>query len=369
MINQQALKAEAQRLGFLLCGITTPEPPPHLAQYKDWLAAGRHADMHYLDTARAVEGRASPSKLLPGCQSIIVLAAPYPAPSAQIKTGQIAAYARSTDYHNVFPPRLEALADWITRRANQPINWRAFTDTAPILEKDLAQRAGLGWIGKNSCLIHPQLGSYLLLAELFLDLTLHPDLPFSADRCGSCRRCIDACPTGCIRLDRTLDASHCLSYLTIENKGTIPPELRHAVADHVFGCDVCQTVCPWNQKVHISPAQTLFPPLQGLQHTLMTEDFQMDKSTFLNRFRHTPVIRAKRSGFLRNIAVALGNAARPENVPALAACLQSDPDPLLRAHAAWALGQHPFPDARSVLQASLAIESDPSVLKEICSVL
>ncbi|MDX9865295.1 MAG: tRNA epoxyqueuosine(34) reductase QueG [Anaerolineaceae bacterium] len=367
MIDKTALKAEAFRLGFWLCGVTTPDPPPHLDTYHAWINAGRHADMAYLASPRALTARASPASLLPGCQTILALAAPYPAPLSHPSkdNGRIAAYAQSSDYHNVFPPRLEALAAWIARQAGQPIQWRSFTDTAPILEKELAQRAGLGWIGKNTNLINPQIGSYFLLAELFLDRVIEPDPPFTADRCGTCTRCIEACPTGCILSDRTLDAARCLSYLTIENKGPIPPDLRPQIGTRIFGCDLCQQVCPWNQKASIQPEQTLFPPLESLAPRRLAAEMQLDDAAFRERFRHTPLLRAKRRGYLRNVAVALGNLAQPKTVPALAASLRRDPEPLIRAHAAWALGQIPQPEARTALQSALQSEPDPVVQSEI----
>jgi epoxyqueuosine reductase len=367
MINKEAFRAEAFRLGFILCGFTTPDPPAHLDVYDDWIKSDRQADMAYMASPRALTIRANPRELLTGCQTIIVLAAPYPIlPASKTEnTGQIAGYAKSSDYHNVFPPRLEALADWIARQTNQPVKWRGFTDTAPILEKELAQRAGLGWIGKNTNLINPEIGSWFMLAELFLDIPIEPDQPFSADRCGTCTRCIDTCPTGCILANRTIDATRCLSYLTIENKGEIPPDLRPLLGTHIFGCDVCQTVCPWNQKPAIPPWKTLFPPLDALEPVQLAADLQLDNAAFRARFRHSPVTRAKRRGYLRNVAVALGNLAQPESIPALIASLQKDPEPLIRAHVAWALGRIPSPEAKTALQSALKIETDPNVLDEI----
>ena len=371
MIDKAALKAEAFRLGFWLCGVTTPESPAHLETYTAWINAGRHADMAYLASPRALAARATPASLLPGCQTILVLAAPYPAPQTNPApdSAQIAGYANSTDYHNVFPPRLEALADWIARQSGQSIQWRGFTDSAPILEKELAQRAGLGWIGKNTCLIHPEIGSTFLLAELFLDMPIEPDLPFTADRCGNCTRCIDACPTGCILPDRTIDAARCLSYLTIENKGQIPPELRSQLGTRIFGCDACQTACPWNRKASLPPEKTLFPPLAVLQSIELAVEMQLDDDAFRARFRHTPVLRAKRRGYLRNAAIALGNLAQPESIPALVNSLHHDSEALIRSHAAWAIGHIPLPEARTALQTALQTETDPTVLTEITQAL
>jgi len=323
--------------------------------------------MAYLASPRAMTARANPDSLLPGCQTIIALAAPYPATPASTAAdaGMIAGYAKSTDYHNVFPPRMEALAEWISSHSDQPVQWRGFTDSAPILEKELAQRAGLGWIGKNTNLINPEIGSTFLLAELFLDISVDPDMPFAADHCGACTRCIDACPTSCILPDRTIDAARCLSYLTIENKGQVPPDLRPNLGTRIFGCDVCQTVCPWNRKTIIPSEQTLFPPLATFQSIQLTEEMQLDKDAFRSRFRHTPILRAKRRGYLRNVAVALGNLARSESIPVLANSLYHDPEPLIRAHVAWAMGRLPAPEAQTALQTALQTETDPAVQSEI----
>lgn len=371
MIDKTKLKAEAFSLGFALCGITTPEPPAHFGAYEAWVNAGRHADMHYLSTARAKAVRAKPAELLPGCKSIIILGAPYPAPPpiTTSNAAQIAGYAKSTDYHNVFPPRLEALAAWITTQARRPIAWRGFSDTAPILERELAQRAGLGWIGKNSSLINPQFGSFFLLAELFIDEFIEPDPPFESNQCSTCSKCINACPTQCIQNDRTIDASRCLSYLSIENKGPIPPKLRPTIGTRIFGCDTCQTVCPWNGKIALEADQTLFPQYHDPDTLSLVKALEMDENAFRERFRHTPVLRAKRKGFLRNVAVVLGNMADPATIPTLTNCLQNESESLVRTHAAWALGCFHTPEAQIALQNALASESDPAVLNEIKAAL
>lgn len=223
------IKNEARRLGFSRAGVTTADPPPHWLAYEHWLSLGRHGSMDYLADPR----RADPHLVLPECRSILVLAASYPSPPSAAPigstppTGRIAAYAWGRDYHTVFPERLKMLAAFIEKEVGRPIPHRWYTDTGPLLERDLAQRAGLGWIGRNTCLIHPKTGSYSLLAEILLGIELEPDTPFTADHCGSCTRCITACPTGCILPDRTLDARRCISYLTIENKNEIPPGLPH----------------------------------------------------------------------------------------------------------------------------------------------
>ncbi len=335
----QAVKNEARHLGFALAGVTTPEPPPHWLAYEHWLSMGRHGSMDYLADPR----RANPRLILPECRSILALAVRYPdrEPATQNEgtrpTGRVAAYARGRDYHLVLPERLKALASFIETQAGVPVPHRWYTDTGPLLERDLAQRAGLGWIGKNTCLIHPKIGSYFLLAEILLGIELEPNMPFSADRCGTCTRCITACPTDCILPDRTLDARRCLSYLTIENKNEIPPDLRPQLGNRVFGCDICQQVCPWNRfagREH-DPAFDMRP---GVPNPDLVAELALTPQEFNRKFKDTPVLRSKRRGYLRNVAVALGNAGEPVALPALERAAQDD-EPLIREHAAWAMEQ------------------------------
>ncbi len=335
----QTIKAEAQRLGFSLVGVTTPDPPPHAAFYERWLAEGRHGSMGYLAEERARARRADPRQILPECRSILVLGIPYDSPrpleGEPGTTGRVAAYAWGEDYHLALAGKLSALAAFIETEAGRPVPNRWYTDTGPILERDLAQRAGLGWIGKNSCLIHPQKGSYFLLAEILLGLDLEPDPPFATDHCGSCTRCLDACPTGCILPDRSLDARRCISYLTIELKDEIPAGLRDKTGDWVFGCDVCQQVCPWN-RFAAGKGDPAFAPREGVPQPDLVEELSLTPEAFNQKFKNSPVKRAKRRGYLRSVAVALGNSGDPAAVPALERALD-DPEPLVREHAAWAL--------------------------------
>ncbi len=363
-----AILAEAHRLGFLLAGVTTPNPAPHFDVFAAWLQSGRHGEMAYLASERSLARRADPRQVLPECRSILVLGAPYPGgdgsspPSAN---GRIAAYAWNDDYHAVLVVRLQALVAFIETLAGHPVPNRWYTDSGPVLERDLAQRAGLGWIGKNTCLINPRLGSYFLLAEILLGLELEPDLPMLADHCGSCRRCIEACPTTCILPDRTLDAQRCIAYLTIELKGPIPLELRPLMGDWVFGCDICQQVCPWNRFA--VQAQDM-PPV-----TAPFSDLGLTPQAFNRKFKSNPIRRSKRRGYLRNLAVAAGNQAMIsiggkcilvlESL--LIRALDSDPEALVRAHAAWALGQINTFQTRRALESALEQENDAQVLAEI----
>lgn len=367
------LKAEALAQGFVLAGITTPEPPASLPVFENWLAAGRHGPLAYLARPDTLAARRDPRRLLPECRSILVVAAAYPrpasvpAPDGAGPHGRVAAYARNADYHDTLPPRLAALVAWLEAECGTPVAHRILTDSAPLLERDLAQRAGLGWVGKNSMLIHPQRGSYFLLAEILLGIDLEPDAPLDSDHCGSCTRCLTACPTDCILPDRTLDAGRCISTLTIELKTAIPPDLRPQMGDWVFGCDICQQVCPWNERFAPPQGDPAFTATEAsrAQPALATE-LALTPADFKYKYGNTPLARPKRRGYLRNVAVALGNAADPATVPALSAALGDD-EPLVRGHAAWALGRIGGEAARAALQTALAQETDTNVQAEIAA--
>ncbi|HSA99301.1 MAG TPA: tRNA epoxyqueuosine(34) reductase QueG [Anaerolineales bacterium] len=332
---KERIKDKARQLGFFLAGVTTPEPPPHYATFEKWLAQGHHGTMNYLAGERSRTRRADPRAILPECKTILALATPYNPPSKAQEPGargKIASYARGDDYHEVLAARMKELVQFIEEQAEAPVRNRWYTDTGPLLERDLAQRAGIGWIGKNTCIIHPKHGSYFLLSEILLDLALEPDQPFVTDHCGTCRRCIEACPTDCILPDRTIDATRCISYLTIELKEDIPPELREKMGDWVFGCDVCQRVCPWNRFAgEGDPSFGDENPVRSL-----TEELAISTREFNRRFKRSPVKRAKRRGYLRNVAVALGNSGDLHALPVLQHAL-SDEEPLVREHAKWAI--------------------------------
>jgi epoxyqueuosine reductase len=341
------VKTEAQRLGFSLVGVTPPDPPPHWSTFENWLKMGRHADMGYLAEERSLQRRADPHLILPGCRSILVLGFPYPKPSEITYTqeekpsGRIAAYARGLDYHLVIPELLDRLVLGMQTRLGYDFAFRRYTDTGPVLERDLAQRAGLGWIGKNTCLIHPQLGSYFFLAEILLGIDLEVDPPFEPDRCGNCTRCMQACPTGCILPGRILDASRCLSYLTIEMKASIPVELRPALGQRVFGCDVCQMVCPWNRFAPASNAPNLSTDQQGVIETSpsLLDELHLTPRDFNQKYKQTALMRTRRNRYFRNVIVALGNSDQSRKKRLALEQILKDPDPLIQEHAAWALEQ------------------------------
>jgi epoxyqueuosine reductase len=341
------IKVKSSQLGFLLAGVTTPDPPPHYSTFEQWLTQGRHGTMNYLATERSRLRRLDPRQIMPECRSILVLATPYNPPPpialsgapAEMKRGEapgvrgeIASYAWGADYHELLPARMEKLVRFIEEQVQQPVKNRWYTDTGPILERDLAQRAGIGWIGKNTCLINPRHGSYFLLSEILLDLELEPDPPLVTDHCGTCTRCIEACPTDCILPDRTIDARRCISYLTIELKEEVPVELREEIGNWVFGCDICQMVCPWNRFAgEGDPAFGEKNPAGDL-----TEELSISTQEFNQRFKGTPIKRAKRRGYLRNVAVALGNSEDMHALPVLQNAL-NDEEPLVREHAQWAM--------------------------------
>lgn len=331
------IKAEARRLGFDLAGVTLPAPSAYAEFYDDWLARGYHAEMGYMARPDAVAKRIDPQRIMPEARAIVVAGLNYfrgHLPSTEGLQGRVARYAWGDDYHTVMVTRLQRLAERIEEAIGRAVAHRAYVDTGPLLERELAQRAGLGWIGKNTNLIHPGLGSYFFLGELLLDIELEPDAPFDGDRCGSCTACLEACPTGALVSPRTLDARRCISYLTIEHQGSIPVELRPLMDDWIFGCDVCQEVCPWNRRfAHRTndPAFSAERPALDLLDLL-----SLGEEEFRARFRDTPLSRPGRAGLLRNAAVALGNIGDPADKPALERAL-SDPEPLVAEHAAWAL--------------------------------
>jgi epoxyqueuosine reductase len=344
---EQSIKDEARRLGFLLAGVTTPEPPQHASVFETWLSQGRHGSMNYLATDRSRRCRADPSQVMPECRSIIVLAAPYSKPGSVQSAitpghdgpvrGRVASYAWGRDYHKELLKRLRAIVAFIAQHFGRPVSAHCYTDTGPILERDLAQRAGLGWIGKNTCLINPRLGTYLLLAEILLDADLVPDSTVHTDHCGTCTRCMDACPTACILPGRTIDASRCISYLTIELKGAIPIELRPKMTNWIFGCDLCQMVCPWNRFAPLSGDEA-FGSHEGSPNLPLLRQMELTLEEFGQQFKGTPIARASHVGYLRNVIVAAGNTAGSEAIRPLHTFAKQD-SLLLKEHAHWAIQQ------------------------------
>ena len=328
------IKAQAYGLGFDLTGITTLGPTETSPEFERWLSEGYAGDMEYL--VRGREKRRDTRLPFTDAKSAVVVGLNYGGTSP---SGPIARYARSDDYHETMWSMLELLHEWIDATVGRPVPGKSYVDTGPILERDLARRAGLGWQAKNTNLINPQLGSFFFIGALFLDLDLPADPPFEADRCGTCTRCIDACPTTAIREARVLDATRCISYLTIETRGSIPVEFREAIGELVYGCDICQDVCPWN--VSFSRDVTLDalkprPSLAGEARAIARAVLAMDDEAFRAAFRGSAMKRAKLRGLKRNAAVVLGNAGNAEDLDLLHKTL-ADPDPMVREHADWAI--------------------------------
>lgn len=350
--------------GFTLAGVCPTAAPAGYGRFLEWVAAGYPGEMHYL--AERADAYADPGRVLEGVRSLVVLALPYEtvAPRlAEAGQGRVARYAwGEIDYHDLIHPRLKRLAALCAEIAPGS-RARGVVDTAPLLEREFAQRAGLGWIGKNTLLLNREAGSYFFLAALLTDLELEYDEPFATDHCGTCRACLDACPTDAFPEPYVLNASRCISYLTIEHRGPIAPDLRADMGDWVFGCDICQEVCPWNRKPE--PAgEPNFQPRELLYPLDLLSLFDLDDGGFRVLFRATPLWRAKRRGLLRNAAIALGNGRDEGSVAALGKGL-NDCEPLVRGASAWALGQFKSASAEEMLRERQKVETDADVLAEI----
>lgn len=331
-------KAHAFALGFDLAGVAELGPAETAAAFEEWIGAGHAGTMGYL--ARGAEKRRDTRSPMPGTTHALVVALDY---GGKEPSGPVARYARGDDYHDVMESRLRELHARLERDAGRVIAGKPYVDTGPILERDLARRAGLGWFGKNTNLLNPRLGSFFFLGALVLDAALVPDAPFEEDRCGTCTRCIDACPTDAIVAPRRLDATKCISYLTIELRDEIPEALREPMGELVYGCDICQEVCPWNVRFARELKVPEFAPREVLAgkdaRTLALDLLAMTQEEFTAAFRNSPMKRAKLRGLKRNSAVVLGNSSTAEgaeNAEVLTRALD-DADPLVHAHAAWAL--------------------------------
>lgn len=363
-----AIKEQAARLGFELSGIAPAVTPDGIHAFFDWLDRGFAGDMHYLERRR--EAYASPSAVLPGTCSVIMLGMNYrteepPAPGPL--SARVSRYAWSgCDYHDVIREKLAALAAFV-QQLHPGCHTRGVIDTAPLLERDFARLAGLGWFGKNTMLLNKRQGSWLFLAALLTDFELEYDTRHDASHCGTCTRCLEACPTSAFAAPYVLDARRCISYLTIEHRGPIPVELREPMGDWLFGCDVCQDVCPWNRKSPASESDT-FAPRDDLASVDAWELLALDDAGFRNRFRHTPLARPKRAGLLRNAAIVLGNSGDTRAVPVLIHSLD-DAEPVIRGAAAWALGRFKSEDTRRALAERLQRETDADVRTELLAAL
>jgi epoxyqueuosine reductase len=359
------IKSEAQRLGFELVGISPAKVPPHEGTFADWLRRGFAGEMDYLQ--RSEELRRNPQRLMPWAVSVVSVGMNYFTPFVRsgvsdAPKGWISRYAWGDDYHDLIKSRLEELLEFVHDGYDRSVEGRVFVDSGPVLERDFAGVAGIGWIGKNTHLISPEKGSWFFLGELFLSLPLAYDQPIK-ERCGRCDLCLKACPTGAFVGPYVLDARRCISYLTIELKGSIPLHLRPLIGNHIFGCDICQEICPYNVKA-LPTKEAAFAPREGLYAPDLIPLLSLTAEEFRRRFRSSPIRRAKRRGLLRNVAVALGNLKSREAVPALVRALD-DEEALVRGHAAWALGEIGTAEAIAGLQKRRLRETDKGVNDEI----
>ncbi len=375
----QEIKDEARAAGFDLCGIAASAPFELEGRaLVSWVDHGYHGEMDYM--ARNAPRSGNPAAVVGDARALVVVGLYYgghgdgaaaddaTAPAAMAgPQGRISRYAWGDDYHAVMAPRLRRLAEYLVRRGARVA--RYYVDTGPVIDRAAARRAGIGWYGKNTLIItRSGHGSWVFLGEILTDLPLPPDRPDDGD-CGRCRLCLDACPTGAIIAPYVVDARRCISYLTIEHRGPIPRELRPAIGDHIFGCDICQVVCPHNAKTAPATHEAFAPrPGVGARPALLPL-LNMTEEEFREWFSGSPLKRAKRSGLRRNVAVALGNLGDPAALPELCAALEDESDALVRGHAAWALGRLGTETARLSLQERLAGERDPWVREEISQAL
>lgn len=362
------IKCAAQELGFNVAGIASVERLARDdAAYREWREAGFAAGMEYMK--RRPELHADPRALVPYAESLITLAVDYYAEAPVFqhdhRYGRVARYAWGRDYHDVVKPRLQALVGRIEHLAMRPIRARCFVDAVPLLERAVAAGAGLGFFGKNTNLLQPRSGSWFFLSEILLDLDLPADNHEIKVSCGTCRRCIDACPTDAFAGPYRLDSRRCISYLTIENNGAIPRELRSEIGDWIFGCDVCQDVCPFNRFASETSWPEFLPEAGAGPRLDLAEVLSIATDVeFRARFRGTALTRPKRRGLLRNAAVVAANIQATAAVPSLISRIESDPEPLIRSHALWALARLDPQQARSMAERTRTADPDPSVHEE-----
>lgn len=362
----KSIKDKALALGFDLVGVSPVDSFPENQYYKEWLSKGFSGEMKYMD--RAPEKREHLKHVLPDAKSVISCALnyntdyPYSVDEKDKSKGWISRYAWGDDYHHVMEDKLGAVMNYIKEQASEEVSSKMYVDTGPVLERVYGKYAGVGWIGKNTCLINQEIGSWIFIGEIITSLELDYDNPVP-DRCGTCTRCIDACPTDAILEPYVLDSRICISYLTIELKDKVPVQLREGIDNNIYGCDICQDVCPWNKRAQITdepgfkPREDLYSPDLSYLSGLSVEDFRMV-------FKGSPIKRTKRRGLLRNVMIAMGNSGNKNFIPHIKECL-NDEEPLVRAHAVWALWQIDGPGSNKILLDHRTVETDDSVNEEI----
>jgi epoxyqueuosine reductase len=358
------IRIKSKEIGFSLCGITPAVTPTGFSDLKKWLDQGHAGEMYYIENR--LDAYEDPKKVMEGVKSIIVLASNYSSnehPPLEKNEGRISRYAwGELDYHDVIKKELKNIAE-VIHSHHPECKTRGVVDSAPILERDFAQKAGLGWFGKNTMLINKQEGSWFFLSAILTDFELDYDNPHETSHCGTCTKCLEVCPTDAFEAPYELNARKCISYLTIELKKQVPIDLRKGVSDWLFGCDLCQDVCPWNHKTPEN-RETLFDTSNPLTTINACELLEMDEETFRKFFGKTPLSRPKRAGILRNAAIVLGNRGQHDSVPILISSM-NDEEPLIRGASAWALGEIATSEAFHALEARLHLENDLEVQSEI----
>ena len=370
----QQLKEKARALGFSMVGVVEARPSPHLEAYFRWLAQEYQGTMGWMARPDRQIRRRDLGVILPGVRSLVSVGLDYqtitlpPEIAEDPARGRISNYAWGADYHDLMTPRLQELAAWLRAEAGGEVADKVYVDTGAILERDHAAAAGLGFTGKNTMLIAPRRGSWFFLGELLTTVALEPDTPAPMPNCGSCRRCLDACPTSAFPRPYVLDARRCISYLTIELKEWIPQELRPLMGNWIYGCDVCQVVCPFNRFARPTKEAAFRPESVDVAAPPLRELLVLDEAGFAARFEGSPIKRIKRQRLVRNAAVAAGNWGSPEAVPVLLPLL-GDESTLVRGHAAWALGEIGAAAGMARLETALAKEQDEMVREELAGAL
>ena len=367
----ESIKGKALETGFDLVGISPVDSFPENQFYKEWLARGFAGEMKYME--REPQKRENIKNLLPEAKSVISCGLnyntdyPYSIDETDRIKGWISRYAWGDDYHEMVQKKLSDVLGFIKEVTPEDLKARLYVDTGPVLDRVYGKYSGIGWFGKNTCLINQKIGSWIFIGEIITSLELDYDRPVP-DRCGTCTRCIDACPTGALLDPYVLHSRLCISYLTIELREKIPLQLRDKVGNNIYGCDICQDVCPWNRKAKVTNEYS-FQPREGLYNPGLSSIFtRLTEEDFGMMFKGSPVKRAKRKGLLRNVLIAMGNSGERDFIPNIKKCLQ-DKDPLVRAHAVWALWKLEGRDSYETLSNLLSVESDPMVREEIVSIL
>jgi epoxyqueuosine reductase len=366
----KSIKDKALEIGFDLVGVSPVDSFPENQFYKEWLARGFAGEMKYME--RDPEKRENIKNILPDARSVISCGMnyntdyPYSIDQTDKNRGWISRYAWGDDYHDVMNERLLLLEGHVREIAPKDIKSRLYVDTGPVLERVYGKYSGIGWYGKNTCLINQDIGSWIFLGEIITDIELDYDSPVP-DRCGTCTMCLDVCPTNALRNPYVLDSNLCISYLTIEFRGKIPFDLREKMDNNIYGCDICQDVCPWNRKAKVSESES-FQPRNPLYNPDLVYLSQLSIEEFRKVFKNSPVKRAKRKGFIRNVIIAMGNSGSEAFIPYIEEALKDD-EPLIRAHAVWALWKLEGNESYDTLSKHLNVETDNSVREEIESIL